>query len=319
MYSKEQWRSNTRWWAEVTSLPEQNGGLLLVQRVCKVEAPAAGLRYSLYLAAGPNIPVSSFSGGQGLTLVAGTGHLTSTYTESSSHVHARGAHSQGFPDLSSPQQLPGTHLVSSSQFHRGLKKKNPHPGKALERDLTRSGRLHWLHAEHTQRSVLTRQISTHLGFFVHIIPLFSPYMFLPNLSKSFPFLFSSIVSAAQSQNDLALDFIVNPILLGADVPWYKRGSRDDSWWCHTGTRGKRFSWDSPEKSDGMPLPLSPQFGLLPVFVGCCATLLCGNDPLMGWWFLWWAWEQPKQGFIGDPQLFLVSLCSFVHRSFHHII
>lgn len=158
--------------------------------VCKVELLAAGLRYSLYLVAGPNISVSPFSGGQGLTLVAGTGHLTSTYTENSSHVHARGTHSQGFPDLRSPQQLPGTHLVSSSQFHRGLKKKNPHPGKALERDLTRSGRLHWLHAEHTQRSVSTRQISTHLGFlstlslyFLHTCS--SPIYLNPSLS-SFP-------------------------------------------------------------------------------------------------------------------------------------
>lgn len=111
------------------------------------------------------------------------------------------------------------------------------PEKALQKDFTIPGRMHWLHTQHTQRSVSTRQLSTHLAFFIHIIPLFYPDMFLPKSSKSSPFLFSSIVSPAQSQNDLALDFTVNTILLGVDMPWYKRGSRDDSWWCHTVTWG----------------------------------------------------------------------------------
>jgi len=51
--------------------------------------------------------------------------------------------------------------------------------------------------------------------------------------------------------------------------------------------------------------------------GCCfhyasALLWAPTDgPVMGWWLLGWAGEQPGQGIICDPPPAVVSLCSFV--------
>lgn len=80
------------------------------------------------------------------------------------------------------------------------------------------------------------------------------------------------------------------------VVWHCLIMMKASKWVHhihyTWKLGPRLSQDNLRRgSDRVSLPLSPCFSFSPVPHYVCVPLwACGDEPLIGWWLLWQAWQ-----------------------------
>lgn len=127
--------------------------------------------------------------------------------------------------------------------------------------------------------------------FLSRIPLFSPYLFLLKWPKSIPFpAFGSTskhptVSLTQPHNVSHSPRQQPPFVL------------DSLWWVSHLDNRVMLSWDAALRGLArLSLSLDPYW---PPACQRASVLLspCGAGPLVSWWLLWWASEQPGWGII----------------------